>query len=260
MNERLLQFLCCPLCGREPRLGASDKGHMGNGALHEEPFLKCSCGVMYPVIGGVPRFVEWPRARESGRGLQIALPSRATCSPTSQFQSTGDYDDIRKSFSKEWSAFDYSTDKTWGWTLEQRKQIFLEDMALAPEQVRGKTLLDAGCGNGMLTAALGTLGMEVIGMDLNDMLGAANQNKNRAAGTFADHVHFVQGNLVAPPLKHNAFDLIYCSGVIHHTPNPRETFSRLVGLVKPGGRLYVWVYGKRNVMVRLFMTIGRALR
>jgi len=217
--------------------------------------LKCSCGLIYPIIDGVPRFMNdsdnaRPETVENMGHPAALVPSRKH----------DDYEDIRASFTKEWAIFDYDTDKTWGWTLEQRKQIFLDDMALTADQVVGKTLLDAGCGNGTLTAALGTLGMDVIGIDLNDMLGTANQHKTRAAGKCAEHVHFVQGNLVNPPLQRHRFDLVYCSGVIHHTPNPHETFRRLVGLVKPGGRLYVWVYGRRNPVVRLFMDSGRQLR
>jgi SAM-dependent methyltransferase len=171
-----------------------------------------------------------------------------------------DYDYIRKSFSKEWGIFDYQTDKTWGWTLEERKSVFLNDVGLARKDLRGKVLLDAGCGNGSLTAGLSTLGMVAVGLDLNDRLGDANRYKHQFAGDCADDVHFVQGNLVKPPFKPRTFDLIYSSGVIHHTPDSKETCRRLVPLLKPGGRLYIWVYGKRALPVRMFMRSGRQLK
>jgi SAM-dependent methyltransferase len=171
-----------------------------------------------------------------------------------------DFDYIRKSFSREWGIFDYDTDKTWGWTLDERKRVFLSDVGFAESELKGKLLLDAGCGNGTLTAALSTFGLEVVGMDLSDGLGDANLRKNRQAGKFTTSVHFVQANLFQPPLTHGSFDLIYCSGVIHHTPNSKETFERLVPLVRTGGRLYVWVYGRRALPVRIFFGFGRQLK
>lgn len=175
-------------------------------------------------------------------------------------QRENDCDFNKKSFSREWEFFDYEGDNTWGWTLEQRKRIFLDDMELKETELRGKLLLDAGCGNGALTATLAALGLEVVGVDLNNGLAAIESRKARFAGRDADHVHFVQGNLAKPPFKRSLFDLIYCSGVIHHTPNSQGTFNALVPLVKSGGRLYVWVYGKRSFTVRAFFNCGRQLK
>jgi SAM-dependent methyltransferase len=185
---------------------------------------------------------------------------RQTAGKTQGAQKENDYDYIRQSFSREWTLFDYENDKTWGWTLEERKRIFLDDMGLNGDGVKGKLLLDAGCGNGTLTAALSTLGMNVVGVDLSDGLGVINSNKARFAGKHSQHLHFVQGNIFSPPFKNDTFNLIYCSGVIHHTPNSRETFKRLVPLLKRGGRMYVWVYGRRNFVVRAFMDSGRQLK
>jgi ubiquinone/menaquinone biosynthesis C-methylase UbiE len=173
---------------------------------------------------------------------------------------SGDFEYIRRSFSREWQIFDYADDKTWGWTIEERKQVFLEDVQLTECEVQGKVLLDAGCGNGTLTTALATLGMEVVGIDLSDGLGVINSRKERLAGIHSQHLHFVQGNLFDLPFKLGTFDLIYCSGVVHHTPDSKETFRRLVPVLRTGGRMYVWVYGRRNFVVRAFMDSGRQLK
>jgi ubiquinone/menaquinone biosynthesis C-methylase UbiE len=102
--------------------------------------------------------------------------------------------------------------------------------------------------------------MEVVGIDLNDGLGLSNLNKGRYVGKRADNINYVQGNLFNSPFRHCQFDLLYCSGVIHHTPSSKETFGRLVPLVKRGGRMYVWVYGKRSIPVRAFFAAGRQLK
>jgi ubiquinone/menaquinone biosynthesis C-methylase UbiE len=195
----------------------------------------------------------------------IALISKAKGVETLQKQSSvqipeDDYDKIRNSFSREWNLFDYDADKTWGWTLDDRKRIFLEDVGLGADQLKGKLLLDAGCGNGTLTAAISTFGLNAVGIDLNDGLGKANLNKSKYTNGNAVNVQYVQGNLFHPPFKERSFDLIYSSGVIHHTPESKATFQKLVPLVKEGGRVYVWVYSRRTAMVRAFFDAGRELK
>ena len=195
------------------------------------------------MIDGVPR---------------LAKAARNGHAPSQRVENA--FDNIRRSFSKEWSIFEYGRDNTWGWTLNERVTTFLSDVGFTRDQLKAKTILDAGCGNGTLTAMLGTLGEQVIGIDLNDSLDVANRHKTFIAGEAAERVEFVQGNLFDAPFRNQSFDLIYCSGVIHHTPDSRATFTRLVPLVRPGGRLYVWVYGKRHPFVRAFLESGRQLK
>lgn len=228
--------------------------------------LRCACGSFYPVIEGVPRLLEagisaFPNFIEANKERIKGVMGNGEPPHLPQNKENGDdFGYIRESFSKEWGLFDYASDKTWGWSLDDRKRVFLDDLSLEEHDVRGKLLLDAGCGNGTLTAALSTFGMEVVGIDLNDGLGLANRNKPRYAGEFWKKVHFVQGNIYNPPLRAGSFDLIYCSGVIHHTPSSKGTFKRLVPLLKKGGRVHVWVYGKRRLPVRAFFAVGRQLK
>lgn len=271
MTNNFSDARCCPRCQRPLVL----KRPLGNrtGAVHgrslqevesQSGLLRCQCGETYHVIDGIPLVPSGNS--DSALAPKAQLSTTADGKPEQERQNffnnaaENDYDYIRRSFSREWQIYDYLNDKTWGWTLKERKEIFLSDMGLAGSDVRGKILLDAGCGNGTLTATLSTLGMEVIGIDLSDGLAAINSNKARFAGENSHRLHFVQGNIFTPPFKHGAFDLIYCSGVIHHTPSSRETFRRLVPLLRPGGRLYVWVYSRRNFLVRAFMDSGRQLK
>ena len=70
-----------------------------------------------------------------------------------------------------------------------------------------------------------------------------------AAQRFAlRNVQFVETDLQRPGLKAGAFDVIFCSGVLHHTPDPRTSFARLTQLAKPGGIIVLGVY---NTFARL---------
>lgn len=73
----------------------------------------------------------------------------------------------------------------------------------------------------------------VIGADLTRAsleLGAA------AAHRFnLDQVRFVETDLQHPGLRSGSFDVVYSSGVLHHTPDPRAAFVRIAHLARPGG-------------------------
>ncbi len=274
MKQRLLEILVCPSCKWGGQLfvienGDTDDGHMVIDPSGQEVIsgvMQCRCGIIYPIIDGVPRFLEggiknFPAFIERHREqLKKIIGYQNQLTHSADVQDSGDYENIRNSFSNEWGLFDYCADKTWGWTLEDRIKVFLGDINMSPEELADKHLLDAGCGNGTLTAALSDLGLQVVGIDLNDGLGRAYYNRTRFSTKAKENVQYIQGNLLEPPLKPEIFDLVYSSGVIHHTPSSKSAFDKLVNLTRKGGRLYIWVYGKRALPVRIFFNFGRYLK
>ncbi len=271
MNPELLPLLACPQCHQQPELICFEVEAPAASANNRSEqvasgVLGCKCGAVYPIIDGVPRFLPdavsaFPeflsRHQKHLTQLGDVTPSRLSEGLPAE---ENDYDNIRRSFSQEWGLFDYHSDKTWGWTLKDRKRVFLSDVSLDPTALVGKSVLDAGCGNGTLTAALSDFNFDIVGLDLNDGLGRAYANRLKYAANAGSHVHYIQGNVVDPPLKDASFDLVYSSGVIHHTPSSKRAFDSLVRLTKPNGRLYVWVYGKRGILVRAFFSFGRNLK
>jgi SAM-dependent methyltransferase/uncharacterized protein YbaR (Trm112 family) len=271
MNKKLLKNIICPSCKNDFELVQSINEHEAKlqfgGNLSDQEIitgiLKCKCGNIFPVIEGVPRLLEggifrFPEfiKKFSGQINTICGTEITGNSLLSNDIEEDDYENIRKSFSQEWGIFDYNEDKTWGWSIEERKKIFLDDINLQPQELVGKRLLDAGCGNGSLTAALSDFGLEMVGLDLNDGLGIAYLNRAKFGKKAIECVQFIQGNIIKPPFKEETYDIVYSSGVIHHTPSSKGAFESLSHMVKKNGRLYVWVYGKRAFPIRLFFAIG----
>lgn len=57
-----------------------------------------------------------------------------------------------------------------------------------------------------------------------------------------DGAHFVETDIATPGLRRGAFDVVYCSGVLHHTPNPRKSFVQIAQLARPGGMIVLGLY------------------
>jgi SAM-dependent methyltransferase len=57
-----------------------------------------------------------------------------------------------------------------------------------------------------------------------------------------ERVSFVETDLRRPGLQAEAFDVVVCSGVLHHTPDPRSAFRAVARLLKPGGHLVLGLY------------------
>jgi SAM-dependent methyltransferase len=67
---------------------------------------------------------------------------------------------------------------------------------------------------------------------------------------------FVETDLRQSGLKPGAFDVVYSSGVLHHTPDPAASFRQLAALAKPGGVIVVGLY---NAIARLPLRLRRAV-
>ena len=107
-------------------------------------------------------------------------------------------------------------------------------------------IVEVGCGTGQMCLFLSRADRVVIGADLTR---ASLRLGTAAAQRFGlDRVRFVETDLGRPGLKARAFDVVYSSGVVHHTPDPRASFARMATLARPGGTIVVGVY---NTIARL---------
>src|SRR5262249_44432837 len=74
---------------------------------------------------------------------------------------------------------------------------------------------------------------------------------------FADRVLILRGDLLRPPLAEGSFDLIYSIGVLDHTPDPRRAFLALARLLRPRGRISIWVYRKQRPLLERIIDVHR---
>ena len=149
-------------------------------------------------------------------------------------------DDYADAFDVEWNEFRTAHLRSFtGLDYLERQMRGAVDFPL--ERLEGKLVLDAGCGLGRFTEVCLDYGARVVGFDLTGAIDAAHANLHGREGAF-----FIQADVFRLPLKRELFDFVFSSGVLHHTPDPPRAFAQLPPLVKPGGKLMVFVYSSYN--------------
>jgi SAM-dependent methyltransferase len=115
-------------------------------------------------------------------------------------------------------------------------------------------ILEIGCGTGQMSLYLTRADRLVIGADLTRASLRLGQGAARRFGLA--RVQFVETDLHRPGLRAGAFDVVYASGVLHHTQNPRASFACIAALARPGGIIIVGLY---NALARIPLRLRRLI-
>ena len=146
------------------------------------------------------------------------------------------------------SSFDFQWDKIPLGRFNIKNEKFRQEAAghvceftgLDAIWFKGKNIADVGCGNGRYSWALSKMGANVLSMD---------QSKHGLAGVSElckdfSHHRTKEINLLEPLVLDETFDLVWCFGVLHHTGDTYGGYRKIVPLVKPGGYLFMMIYGE----------------
>ena len=127
--------------------------------------------------------------------------------------------------------------------LNSARLHFLHDAATScfgstqdPSQpMRGLTVLDVGCGGGILAEPVARTGAHVLGIDPSpESIGIAQQHAARDS-TLAERLAYGQVSAEALQAQGRQFDMVIASEVIEHVRRPADFVRTLAGLRKPGG-------------------------
>lgn len=204
MQKKLLKILVCPDCQTDLTLNeteVSDKEII-------EGELTCSgCTKVYPIIKGIPRFVE--------------------------------PDNYASSFGYQWNEFKATQlDSASGTT--QSADRFYSETDWTSDWLKGKWILDAGCGAGRFLDVVSENECETVGIDISTAIEASAKSLSDRK-----NIHFVQAGIYDLPFRDGTFDGCYCIGVVQHTPDPPKTLESLSRIVKKSGRIAVTIYLRR---------------
>ena len=147
MNLTLLPLLACPECRTPLTLDRA-----GSSARVESGTLRCGGGHPFPIVGGVPRFVQHELNADQAR--------------------------TRDSFGYEWTELYPAhghTPPEW----QAERDIFLEYTRTVPSDFKGKLVLDAGCGNGRYAKLANDWGARVVAVDISAAVEIAATQRRR---------------------------------------------------------------------------------
>jgi len=117
----------------------------------------------------------------------------------------------------------------------------------------GKSVLDVGCGGGLLSEAMAGLGARVTGIDLGEAPLAVAQLHLKESGRTVEYRRISAEDLARE--RPGAYDVVTCMELLEHVPNPASTVAACAALTKPGGSVFFSTIN-RNPKAWLFAIVG----
>ncbi len=105
------------------------------------------------------------------------------------------------------------------------------------KSLKGKKLLDVGCGNGLITNVWSQYGAQVYAID-QSITSVKRTNK------FYPRLDIGQGDALHLPFEDNSFDIVVSIGVLHHTPDCYKGFRECARVTKKNGKMLIILYKK----------------
>jgi len=213
VKETFVDLLVCPETKAPFKLEVKESR---GGEIVSGGLVSTGTGRRYPIIDGIPRILNEDE-------LEMNYASN---------------------FYYYWTRMD--------WRVYHESTRFWELTEWKPEDLRGKFILDAGCGGGRWLYHMARAGGRMVALDYTRAIEKARQE----CKDFKD-IDYVQGDIFKLPFKESLFDIVHCHGVLMATPSPERGVKHLARMVKPGGELAVLLYHELSRPQRI---INRMLR
>ena len=117
----------------------------------------------------------------------------------------------------------------------------------------GKTVLDVGCGGGILAESMAQRGAQVTGIDLSDKALKVAQLHVLESGVVLDYRHSSAEDFARERPQH--YDIVTCMELLEHVPDPASTVRACATLAKAGGHVFFSTIN-RNLKSYLFAVVG----
>jgi SAM-dependent methyltransferase len=206
-----------------------------------EGALRCTaCAAAFPIVAGVPRLLVPALLTQ----VRARHPRFFADHPQFLAGHTGGDDplaDTLESFTRQRLDLDLpGPELAAQWRTNLQRNL---GNVLTLEELRGRRILDVGCGFGRHMRVASDHGAEIVGVDLSGGVEVAYRNTAGRPGC-----HVIQANIYERPLRDACFDVVWSFGVLHHMPDPAAGFRAIVDFARPdGGLIAIWVYGYRGM-------------
>jgi 2-polyprenyl-6-hydroxyphenyl methylase/3-demethylubiquinone-9 3-methyltransferase len=120
-------------------------------------------------------------------------------------------------------------------------------------ELSGKTVLDVGCGGGILSESMAEKGAIVTGIDLGEKALKVAQLHSLESGAKVNYQLLAVEELAEN--QPSSFDVVTCLEMLEHVPDPSSVIAACAKLVKPNGHVFFSTIN-RNPKSYLFAVIG----
>jgi len=133
--------------------------------------------------------------------------------------------------------------------LIEREHLATTEIDL--NDLRGKTVLEIGCGAGATSALFCYHGALVVATDITPERVRLTSNKLALVRDKQDQTRKPTGMAFEAdaenlPFRDNQFDIVYSNGVLHHTENTEKAIDEIYRVVKPKGKCVVMLYSRHS--------------
>lgn len=120
-------------------------------------------------------------------------------------------------------------------------------------KLAGKTVLDVGCGGGLLSEAMAQRGAHVTGIDMGQAPLSVAQLHSLESGVSVNYRKIPAEQLAIEQPAH--YDIVTCLEMLEHVPDPASIIQACADLAKPGAHLFFSTIN-RNPKAYLFAIVG----
>jgi ubiquinone/menaquinone biosynthesis C-methylase UbiE/uncharacterized protein YbaR (Trm112 family) len=265
MQYESLGLLKCPLAKTELRfqLISEIKKKYSKDEVTEiyEGILFSETGFVFPIIEGIPRLLLEAIYDYSGF-LRLHLNNYDAIKNKLEANFPGllNYclkknSRTKKSFELEWSFLNKEKkDRVWHYDSTNLISVFLNEVEEEKNYFENKTVIDIGSGHGLMTSQIASISRLCVGIELSKAVEDAYL-KNTCRNAL-----YIQGDLQFLPFSNNNFDVLYSSGVIHHTNNTELSLSLIETVLKKEGKICLWLYHpQKKSGHKLFLLIRKII-
>lgn len=218
MKQEILKILRCPKTKQKLKIEGKV---FKNGEFYSGTLVSADGKNNYPVRNGIPRFV-----------------------PISNYADN---------FGMQWNKFRQTQLDSFSGQIISANRFWLAT-GWNPKDLKGKWILDAGCGSGRFAEIALLSGAKVVALDYSSAVDACLKNLKHHK-----NLYVIQGDIFNLPFAEKSFPYIYSLGVLQHTPNVSKAFASLPPLISSGGQLCVDFYWKRLKTILHFKYLLRPI-
>ncbi len=264
MQQKLLELLRCPVTKKKLQCRTISVFKKKYGAVEIEEIkdavLVSEEGFLFPVINGIPRMLV-ESVYDYAPFLKQHVQDYETVKEKLEKTHGSTIENCKQKNSKTKASFEFEwnflnaeqKDKLWHENLSELTQRFLLEAAEPAAYFTGKIILDAGCGHGIMTTKIGEMSNYAVGIELSKAVEQAyvrNQNQNAC---------YLQGDLQYLPFEKDVFNVLYSSGVLHHTNNTKQSLQLTETVLKKNGKICLWLYHPQSSKIHNLLMLVRKI-